>query len=71
MYSECYLVSAEHARNFGDVRSDKDFYNSLSRLDIVRKCLLKDIGLDEGDELDLIAMATPEGYICARRNHNL
>jgi hypothetical protein len=37
---------------------------------IVQEWLLKDIGLYEGDELDLAAKAVLEVYICARRNCN-
>jgi hypothetical protein len=37
---------------------------------IVQEWLLKDIGLYEGDGLDLAAKAVLEVYICARRNYN-
>lgn len=38
---------------------------------IVQEWLLKNIGLDESDELDLAAKAVLEVYMCIRRNYGL
>ena len=56
---------------FVETKNSIIHYPDWKVTDIVQEWLLKDIGLDEGDELDLAAKAVLEVYMCTWRNYSL
>ena len=52
---------------FVETKNSIIHYPDWKVMDIVQEWLLKDIGLDEGDELDLAAKAVLEVYMCTEK----